>query len=74
MTEKPETLQGTDASSETPIRSTGEGNLQRGNINQLRNFNSVKYPTEVNLDADIMDSPSGVKHDVPSRSSYLISE
>ena len=74
MTEKPETLQGIDASSETPIPSTGEGNLQIGNINQLRHFHSVKYPTEVNLDADTMDSTSGEKHYVPSRSSCLISE
>ena len=40
----------------------------------MRHSNSVKPPTNINLDAATLDSPSGEEHDLPSQVSCLIPE
>ena len=72
MTEEPASLQGSSAISETPSPFYGEGTLQLGHSQQVIHFKSAQSPTEVNLDAATMDSPSVEDHEMPSRSSHLI--
>ena len=72
ITEDPVSEQGIEASSDTLIHSTGEGSHHIGRSHQIIYSNSVQNPTDVNLDAKTMASPSGEEHDLPSPSSRLI--
>ena len=74
ITEDPAPVQVIEAISETPSPSTGEGSHHLGWIHQVIQYNSVKNPTEVNLDAEMLASPSGEEHNVSSQSSRLIQE
>ena len=67
MTEYHATMWGTDAVSDTPSTSTGNGTLQLGQSHQASHSRSVQEPTEVNLDAEMMASPSGEEHVVTSQ-------
>ena len=60
------------AISDTKIPSNGEKSLQLGNSHHLIHSNSVQNPTEINLDEETMDSPSGEYYKVPPQSSRLI--
>ena len=40
----------------------------------MSHYNSVQNPTDINLDAETLVSPSGEEHDVPSHSSCIIPE
>ena len=51
ITEKPASLQVTEARSDNPRPYNREGTLKIGNSHQVGQSNSVKDPTEVNLDA-----------------------
>ena len=74
MTEEPASAQGIEARSDTPSPSTEEGAHHLGRSHQVSHSNSAQNPTEVNLDAVTLDSPSGEEYDVPSQSSRLILE
>ena len=66
MTEEPASSQVTEAISETPISSVGEGTLNIGQTNPVGHFNIVKDPTDVNLYITILSFPITENHDVPS--------
>ena len=63
-----------EAISDTPITSTGEVYIQLGHIHQESYSNSVKTPTEINLDTAMLDPQSGEDQGVPSQYSCLIPE
>ena len=51
MTEEPTSTWGTEASTNTTIPYTGEGELEVGNRNQVSHSNIAQNPTNINLDA-----------------------
>ena len=72
MTEDTTTMQDIEVIPDTPIPSTVEGAYHLGRIHQVSHSNSAQNPTEVDLDAATLASPSGEEHNVPSQSSCMI--
>ena len=66
MTEEPKSVQGIESSLGTKSPSTGEGEHHLGWIYQVSHSNSLKNPTDINLDTAILDSTSGEEHNAPS--------
>ena len=66
MNEYPSPYHVSEYGSEYLIPSTVKLTHQKGNINQVIHFNSLKYPTEINLDASIVASQIVEEKDMPS--------
>ena len=74
MTEETASAQGIEAISDNSCPSTVGGDHNLGQSHQVVHSNGAQNPTEVNLDTEILASPSGEEHDVPSQSYCLIPE
>ena len=59
ITEEPSSVQGIEVKSDNPIPSTVEEDNHLGRSHQVRHYNSVQNPTEVNLDKRTLALPSG---------------
>ena len=59
ITEEPPSVQVIEDSSDTPSPSTEDGDYHIGRSQKLSQPNSVKNPSDGNLYAETMDSPSG---------------
>ena len=74
ITEEPVSVHQIEAISDTLIPSTVQVDHHLRWSHEERQSSSVQNHTEINLDAVMMDSPSGENHGVPSQSSLLILE
>ena len=68
----PVSEQETETIPDTPIPFAIDVSLQLGLNHKVIQSNSVQNPTEINLDASMMASPSVEEHNMPSQSSRLI--
>ena len=68
MIEDPASFHRIYSISEATIKSTVESTHQTGQSNQVIHFKSIQDPNQVNLYAEILDSPSAEEKDVPSNS------
>ena len=58
MIEEPASTRGTYDRSDNPGSSNLEGDIQLGKSNHVNQSNSTQNPTEINLDASALSSPS----------------